>query len=117
MSRFFNKLKNHPKVAPGVERKVLRHIPQVFVFGLLGLGLPSLLARLFPIAGSVSEVQRWIGTVDIYVISLIVFYCTAIFTIGFGALIVMIMKGPAYVADAYPLIDFDKPYSSKKKED
>ena len=116
MSPFFHKLKTQHKVAPGVERKILRQIPQVFIFGLLGLSLSSLLARLFPITGSVAEVQRWIGTVDIYVISLIVFYCTAIFTIGFGALIVMIMKGPAYVADAYPLIDFDKPYSGKKRE-
>lgn len=117
MSPFFHKLKTHPKTAPGFERKILRHIPQIFVFGILGLSLPSLLARLFPISGSVSEVQRWIGTVDIYTISLIIFYCTAIFTIGFGALIVMIMKGPAYVADAYPLIDFDKPFTGKKKED
>lgn len=116
MSRFFHKLKTHPKAAPGLERKILRLIPQVFILGLLGLSLPALLARLFPIAGSVSEVQRWIGTVDIYVISLIVFYCTAIFTVGFGAFIVMIMKGPAYVADAYPLIDFDKPYTNKKKD-
>ncbi len=115
MSPFFRVLKTHPKVAPGIERKILRQIPQIFIFGLLGLGLPSLLARLFPISGSVTEVQRWIGTVDIYIISLVVFYCTAIFTIGFGAFIVMIMKGPAYVADAYPLIDFDKPYSRKDK--
>lgn len=114
MSPLFRKLKTHPKTAPGIERKILRHIPQLFIFGILGLGLPSLLARLFPISGSVGEVQRWIGTVDIYVISLIIFYCTAVFTIAFGALIVMIMKGPAYVADAYPLIDFDKPYSKKK---
>lgn len=116
MSPLFRKLKTQHTVAPGIERQILRQIPQVFIFGLMGLSLPSLLARLLPISGSVTEVQRWIGTVDIYVISLIVFYCTAIFTIGFGALIVMIMKGPAYVADAYPLIDFDKPYSSKKKE-
>lgn len=116
MSLFFRKLRTHPKVAPGMERLILRHIPQVFIFGLLGLSLPSLLARLFPISGSVTEVQRWIVTVDIYVISLIVFYCTAIFTVGFGALIVMIMKGPAYVADAYPLIDFDRPYDDKKMD-
>lgn len=116
MSPFFHKLKIQHNVAPGIERKILRQIPQVFIFGLLGLSLPSLLARLFPISGSVTEVQRWIGTVDIYVISFIVFYCTAIFTIGVGALIVMIMKGPAYVADAYPLIDFDKPCSGKKRE-
>lgn len=113
MSTLFRKLKYYPKSPAGLERKILRHIPQVFIFGLLGLGLPSLLARIFPISGGVSEVQYWIGMIDIYVISLIVFYCAAIFTIGCGALIVMIMKGPAYVADAYPLIDFDKPDANR----
>jgi hypothetical protein len=29
--------------------------------------------------------------------------------LGIGAFIVMLSKGPAYVADAYPLIDSDKP--------
>lgn len=115
MSALFRKLKSHPKSPSGLERKILLHIPQTFLFGILGLGLPSFLARLSPVSGSVTEVQRWIGLVDIYVISLLIFYCTAIFTIGFGAFIVMIMKGPAYVADAYPLIDFDKPDANNRK--
>jgi hypothetical protein len=29
--------------------------------------------------------------------------------VGLSAFIVMVMKGPAYVADAYPLSDADKP--------
>ena len=34
---------------------------------------------------------------------------TAIFTVAIGAVTVRIMKGPGYVADAYPLIDADSP--------
>ena len=34
---------------------------------------------------------------------------TAAFTVAIGCLIVMVMKGPAYVADKYPLSDADEP--------
>ena len=108
MSRLFSKLKGHQQTPPGIEREILRLVPQVFVFGVLGLALP--------ITGSLGEVLRWIQTVDIYVISFELFFCTMMFTVALGAFIVMIMKGPAYVADAYPLIDFDKPYVAPKKE-
>ena len=37
------------------------------------------------------------------VISLIILHWTVVFTVGIAAFIVMMMKGPAYVADAYPL--------------
>jgi hypothetical protein len=36
-------------------------------------------------------------------------YWTIVFTVVLGCLIVMIAKGPAYVADAYPLPDADAP--------
>jgi hypothetical protein len=32
-----------------------------------------------------------------------------VLTVAIGAFIVMVMKGPAYVADAYPLEDADQP--------
>ena len=48
-------------------------------------------------------------TVDIYGISLLVLHWTVVFTVAIGAFIVLVMKGPAYVADAYPLEDADQP--------
>jgi len=42
-------------------------------------------------------------TVDILAISIVVLHWTAVFTVAIASLIVMVMKGPAYVADAYPL--------------
>ena len=48
-------------------------------------------------------------TVDIYVLGLLVLFWTAVFTVAIGAFVVMVMKGPAYVADAYPLSDADRP--------
>jgi hypothetical protein len=47
--------------------------------------------------------------VDIYAISVLVLHWTVVFTVAIGAFIVMVMKGPAYVADAYVLDDADTP--------
>ena len=47
--------------------------------------------------------------VDIYVTGVVVFHWTVVFTAAIGAFIVYVMKGPAYVADAYALVDADKP--------
>jgi hypothetical protein len=32
-----------------------------------------------------------------------------VMTVAFAAFIIKLSKGPAYVADAYPLVDSDKP--------
>lgn len=45
--------------------------------------------------------------INIFTIASLVIYSLAIATIGIGAFIVKMMKGPAYVADAYYLDDLD----------
>jgi len=42
-------------------------------------------------------------------VGLMILFWTALFTVAIGAFVVMVMKGPAYVADAYPLSDSDRP--------
>ena len=95
----FNRLPGFSPTPAGKERVVLRLLPRVFLLGSLLLAVPSLLARL--IAGP--EEALAIMTTDIYVISLIILHWTVVFTVGIAAFIIMMMKGPAYVADAYPL--------------
>jgi hypothetical protein len=48
-------------------------------------------------------------TVDILVVALIFVHWSIVLTVAIGAFIVMVMKGPAYVADAYPLEDAEAP--------
>ena len=48
-------------------------------------------------------------TFDFVMIGLVVFVWTAVLTVGIGCLIVWLMKGPAYVADAYPLPHSEEP--------
>jgi len=104
----FNRLPGFPETPAGRERVVLRLLPRVFVMGTVLLAIPSLLARLI----ATSELALAVITTDIYVISLIILHWTVIFTVGIAAVIVMVMKGPAYVADPYPLQDTDSPDAS-----
>ena len=39
---------------------------------------------------------------------------TAVFTVTIGCIIVVLMKGPAYVADAYKLDDSEQPATKDK---
>lgn len=106
---YFNKLPGFKQTPPGQERTVLRRLPKIFILGSLLLGLPSLLSRLIPWSDGEAEIASRIMTVDIYTISLIILHWTIVFTVAIAAFIIMVMKGPAYVADPYPLEDADAP--------
>ena len=43
------------------------------------------------------------------VAGVVVLHWTVVLTLAIGCIIVMLMKGPAYVADAYHLNDSDRP--------
>ena len=102
MSNWLTKLPGYQVYEPGLERKVLHELPQFVVFGSLAIALPSLLSRLL----LSTKAQR---IIDILVISVEIFFLGMVLTIAIAAFIVMLSKGPAYVADPYPLIDFDRP--------
>ncbi len=101
----FNRLPGFPRTPAGKERVVLRMLPRAFLIGTLLLAVPSLLARLIASPDDALAVM----TTDIYVISLIILHWTVVFTVGIAAFIIMMMKGPAYVADAYPLQEAETP--------
>lgn len=101
----FNRLPGFQRTPAGLERVVLRQLPRAFLLGTLFLALPSLLLRVF---GDPADTLA-VTTVDIYVISLVILHWTVVLTAGIAAFIVMVMKGPAYVADAYPLQEAENP--------
>ena len=102
MSKWLRKLPGYQTYEPGLERKVLLQLPQFTVMGVLAITLPSLLARLL----LSSKAER---IIDILVISTEIFFLSMVLTLAIAALIVKLSKGPAYVADAYPLIESDRP--------
>lgn len=103
----FQWLPGFRRTPAGIERSVLRSLPKAFVWGSLLLALPSLLVRLIGEAPARASDSSLTLTVDIFVAGLLFLYWNVLLTLAIGAFIVMVMKGPAYVADAYPLEDAD----------
>ena len=107
----FNRLPGFVPTPAGRERDVLRLLPRVLVFGTLLLALPSFAARIFLGEGDAVEASTRLQMVDILALGIVLLHWTAVLTVAIAAFIVMVMKGPAYVADAYPLEDSETPDS------
>lgn len=101
--------------APGLELQILKKLPLVTVIGsLLPLAL-SILVRALPAEPGL-DAAKHIRSVDIFAIAAEVTFLTGIFTVAIGAAVVHIMKGPAYVADPYPVSHADRPTSRSSIE-
>jgi hypothetical protein len=107
--RWLNKLPNSRREPPGLEWRLLRRLPVFLLGGTLVPILFSVASRLWPPAGGVSALAAHLQFVDIVAIALIVTAWTAALTIAIGCCTVLIMKGPAYVADGYELSDAESP--------
>lgn len=106
---WIDRLPRSSKTPPGQERQVLRLLPALLLMGTVLLGLPSLGARLFPWDATEAEVAALVLRIDILAVGAVFVHWTAGLTVAIGALVVVVMKGPAYVADAYPVNDADVP--------
>lgn len=98
----FERLPGHQRTAPGLEWWLWKRLPAVLAWGTaLPLALALLLWwRMPPDAAAVGDAG---GMLHIYqLLGLVVLHWTLVLTVGIGCLIVRVMKGPAYVADAYP---------------
>jgi hypothetical protein len=78
-----------------------------FVGTLAVLALP-VIVRLWPARPGV-DAAKHIRSVDIFAIAAEVTLITAALTVAIGCVVVHIMKGPAYVADALDVEHADKP--------
>ena len=107
--KLLRKLPNSVREAPGLEWAILKKLPVTL---LLGPVLPltiSLANRIFPPQGSAAEIAKHVKGVDIMAIATAVTVWTAVLTLAIGCFVVLMMKGPAYVADAYKLYDSERP--------
>ena len=105
----------HDRVAPpGMEVRLLKALP---VAALAAIVLPLLLAvgaRVFVQRVAVENSAKAIKSVDIFAWSLSATLLTAVVTVAIGCVVVWIMKGPAYVADAYPVSHAKRPVKSDR---
>jgi hypothetical protein len=95
---WFHKLHTH-RYPPGLERRIWRKLPLAMLASIVIPAGLSIGTRLSPPDGSSYEVAKATSTVDIFAIALLLTAVTAVITVGIGCIVVMIMKGPAYVAD------------------
>ena len=100
---------------PGLERRILRRLPMWLVGGTVVPGLIAVFSRWFPAAGTVEEVAKRTYLIDTLCWGLLLNVWTAVFTIAIGCVVVMIMKGPHYQADSYPVEHADRPDPPSRK--
>ncbi len=68
-----------------------------------------------PPTGVDVDVAKHLDMVDTIAIATVVTHWTAVLTAAIGCLVVMVMKGPAYVADRYDLKDSDRPLAPRDR--
>jgi hypothetical protein len=107
--KWLTKLPDSTREAPGLEWSLLRKLPLVLLLGTLVPLAISLANRAFPPDGAAVEVAKHTKTIDILCIATAVTAWTAVLTLAIGCVVVVVMKGPAYVADAYALQDAERP--------
>ncbi|MEO7107172.1 MAG: hypothetical protein ABIZ09_12430 [Rhodoferax sp.] len=105
---WFNKLPNSVRSAPGLEWALWRKLPVILAVGTV---IPLLALGAYHWLGDATTpaAQRALLLTDYRVLGLLVFHWTAVFTTAIGCVVVMAMKGPAYVADGFPVSHSDKP--------
>jgi uncharacterized membrane protein len=103
------KLPNSRREAPGLEWVILKKLPGTLLVGTLFPFIIGLANRFFPPEATAAQIARHIKTVDIIAIAMAVTVWTAVLTVAIGCFVVIMMKGPAYVADAYELEDSERP--------
>lgn len=111
----FNKLHGR-RVPPGRELAILKMLPRITVLGCLAIAALSVLVRVLPPESGV-DIAKHIHTVDIFAIASGITFLTAVFTVAIGCVVVHVMKGPAYVADAYPVEHADEPAGQREAND
>jgi hypothetical protein len=100
VEKYFHKLHEN-RSPPGLERVIWRRLPLALLASVVLPGALSVIARLLPHQGSAFQVAKSINTVDIFAFATAVTAMVAVVTVAIGCIVVMIMKGPAYVADGY----------------
>lgn len=106
---WLRKLPGYQRTPAGLELRLLRMMPTVWLAGTLLPALMALAARYLLTGNTEAELARNIQMFDYAMIGLVILIWTLVLTITIGCIIVWLMKGPAYVADGYEVSHSDKP--------
>ena len=93
----------------GLEWRLIRKLPRLTWLGLLALLLLWGALHAWPFDGDPHDIERRLRAFNYMLIGLAIFHITMVVTVALGCLIVMIMKGPQYTSDSYPVQDAERP--------
>lgn len=105
-------MQKHPpdrKYPPGLEWTLFRRLPLLTAAGFAVIGLLYALARIWPWEGDARQVASIIQRMDFALIGAAIFHLTMMLTLLIGCVVVLIMKGPRYTSDSYPINDSERP--------
>ena len=92
----------------GLEWRIWKRLPTIL---LIGTAAPALLIALLwwlaPSDGPAADAASWMRIYQLA--GLMLLHWTLVFTVAIGCIVVMVMKGPAYVADPYPPEERERP--------
>jgi hypothetical protein len=108
-------LPNSRRAPSGLEWVILKKLPMVLLGGTLIPAFFSALSHAFPPEGPPLIVARHLTSLDIFAIASALTISMTVLTVAIGCFIVVMMKGPAYVADAYPLPDSEHPEDARNR--
>lgn len=104
----FNKLPGFQRSPPGLEQRVWKQLPAVLFWGTL-LPVVLALAKRVNLSGDpmTASEEKVLLIWDFMMVGLVLMHWMLVIAVGLVCFIVWLMKGPAYVADAYPLPDYE----------
>jgi hypothetical protein len=103
------KLGGSQRSNPGLEWWLWRRLPAIALIATLGpLSILALMHLLYDGASS-DQTARFLQMARFTCWGVLMFNWTMILTVGIGCVVVMIMKGPSYVADGYWVSHSDQP--------
>jgi hypothetical protein len=108
---WLKRLPGFTRTAPGLEWAIWKKLPWIWLVGTaLPLVLMGLIHLLTPEANN-PQVERELTLWLYMAIGLLVLHWTLVLTVAIGCVIVMLMKGPAFVADGFEVQHSDRPGS------
>ncbi len=99
---WLNRLPNFTQSAPGLEWTIWKRLPAILLWGtVMPLALGAVAWFAAPgLSGSFDGGDKLLMAYQI--IGLVLLHWTLMLTLAIGCVIIMVMKGPAFVADPYP---------------
>lgn len=101
--RWLNRLPNSRRSPAGLEWAIWKRLPAILLWGTAApVALAAIAWWLAPTRSGLAEDPALL-LLMFQLFGLVVLHWTLVLTLAIGCVVVMVMKGSAFVADAYPL--------------